>query len=150
MLDDTHGKWPAPWRPCFKCHNHFELSLAIIRTNALNTFYKNGQNVTSRVLTRFHYSKIWKENARLPGGHLNTYLTINGLNLTSTETCPASRRPYFQWTGTIFDLIQDITYTDVLTKFHEQLTINVTCRAKTAPHPESHILQPIGSIFEHS
>ncbi|KAH3728893.1 hypothetical protein DPMN_054856 [Dreissena polymorpha] len=65
------------------------------------------KNVTSRVLTRFYYSHNYKENCHTPGGHV------------------------FQPTGTIFELVQGIIKTHVLTKFHEDWTINVTFRVLT-------------------
>ncbi|KAH3804852.1 hypothetical protein DPMN_133144 [Dreissena polymorpha] len=91
--------------PCFTTnHNHFEPSQDIIRTNVLIIFSLI-QNVTCRVQTRFYYSHI-KKNA-LP------------------ENCPAPGGHVFQPTGTIFELIQDIIGTCVLTKFYKDWTINV-------------------------
>ncbi|KAH3873122.1 hypothetical protein DPMN_036348 [Dreissena polymorpha] len=58
-------------------------------------------NVASRVLTRFYHSHI-KKNAPPPGGHV------------------------FKATKTIFELIQDIIGTNLLTKFHDDRKINVT------------------------
>ncbi|KAH3737794.1 hypothetical protein DPMN_044389 [Dreissena polymorpha] len=50
----------------------------------------------------------------------------------------------FPQTGTIFEFLQDIIKTNVLTKFHEDLTIDV----KNAPTPDGHVFQPTGTIFE--
>ncbi|KAH3897148.1 hypothetical protein DPMN_021333 [Dreissena polymorpha] len=69
-------------------------------------------NVASRVLTRFYYSHIWK-NAPPHGGHV------------------------YQPTGIILKLVQDIIRMNLLTKFHEDWTINVATRVKNA--------QPLGS-----
>ncbi|KAH3754079.1 hypothetical protein DPMN_188738 [Dreissena polymorpha] len=44
--------------------------------------------------------------------------------------CPLAAM-FFQATGTIFELIQDITGTNLLTKFHEHRTINVASRVLT-------------------
>ncbi|KAH3801979.1 hypothetical protein DPMN_155644 [Dreissena polymorpha] len=47
---------------------------------------------------------------------------------------------------------QDIITTNVLTKFHEDGTINVTSRVLTrtnAPPPGGHVFQPTRTIFEH-
>ncbi|KAH3794276.1 hypothetical protein DPMN_147807 [Dreissena polymorpha] len=44
---------------------------------------------------------------------------------------------------TIFELIQDIIETNLLTKFHEDWTIK-----KTAPPPSGHVFSPIWTIFE--
>ncbi|KAH3805876.1 hypothetical protein DPMN_134186 [Dreissena polymorpha] len=54
----------------------------------------------------------------------------------------------FQPTGTIFELVQDIIRTNVLTKFHEDWTINLTSTVKTAPPPGGHVFLPTGTIFE--
>jgi hypothetical protein len=91
------------------------------------------KNGTSTVLTRFYYSHI-RKTATPPGSHV------------------------FQPTGTIFELVQDIIGTHVLTKFHEDWTKNVTSRVltrfyyshirKTATPPGGHVFQPTGTIFE--
>ncbi|KAH3693992.1 hypothetical protein DPMN_081431 [Dreissena polymorpha] len=65
-------------------------------------------NVASRVLTRFYYSHRMK-NAPPPDGHV------------------------LQPTDIIFELVQDIIGMNLLTKFHEDLTINVVSRVKNAP-----------------
>ncbi|KAH3891420.1 hypothetical protein DPMN_015520 [Dreissena polymorpha] len=76
----------------------------------------------------------------------------------------------FQQTGTIFELVQDIIGTNLLTKFHEDPIINVAStvltrqifmthngrqtidksdhKKKTAPHPGGHVFLPIWTIFE--
>ncbi|KAH3837472.1 hypothetical protein DPMN_110862 [Dreissena polymorpha] len=77
------------------------------------------RNVTFRVLTIFYYSHIMK-NALPPGGHV------------------------FQPTGTIFKLVHDIIEINVLTKFHEDRTINVASRVTTI----SQVIQLTGTIFE--
>ncbi|KAH3737883.1 hypothetical protein DPMN_044481 [Dreissena polymorpha] len=85
----------------------FELVQDIIGTHVLTKFYEDWtKNVTSRVLTRFYYSHI-RKTATPPGSHV------------------------FQPTGTIFELVQVIIETHVLTKFHEDWTINVTFRVLT-------------------
>ncbi|KAH3797389.1 hypothetical protein DPMN_150969 [Dreissena polymorpha] len=56
-------------------------------------------------------------------------------------TCPLGGH-VFQTTGTIFELIQDIFRTYLLTKFYEYLAINVASRVltrKNAPPPDGHI-----------
>ncbi|KAH3776757.1 hypothetical protein DPMN_178189 [Dreissena polymorpha] len=80
-------------------------------------------NVASRVLTRFYYSHI-KKNAPPPGGHV------------------------FQPTGIIFEHIQDIIGMNLLTKFHEDQTINVASREKNAPPHGSNVFQANVTIFE--
>ncbi|KAH3782079.1 hypothetical protein DPMN_159990 [Dreissena polymorpha] len=85
----------------------FKLIQDIIKTNLLTIFYQDWTiNVASRVLTRFYYCHIWK-NAPPPGGHV------------------------FQTTGIIFQLIDDIIKMNLLTKVHEDWTINVASRVIT-------------------
>ncbi|KAH3897574.1 hypothetical protein DPMN_021762 [Dreissena polymorpha] len=54
----------------------------------------------------------------------------------------------FQQTETIFKLIQDIIKTNVLTKFHNDWTLNVISRVKKCPSPGGHVFQPTRIIFE--
>ncbi|KAH3805213.1 hypothetical protein DPMN_133510 [Dreissena polymorpha] len=72
----------------------FELVQEIIGMNLLTKFQEDQTvNVASRVLTRFYYSHIRKNDPR--GSH------------------------FFQANIIIFELIQDIIETNLLTKFHE-------------------------------
>ncbi|KAH3825677.1 hypothetical protein DPMN_127558 [Dreissena polymorpha] len=73
----------------------FELVQDIIRMNLLTMFHEDRTvNVASRVLTRFYYSHI-RKNAPPLGSYV------------------------FQANIIIFELIQDIIETNLLTKFHE-------------------------------
>ncbi|KAH3812029.1 hypothetical protein DPMN_140450 [Dreissena polymorpha] len=82
----------------------FKLIQDIIETNLLTKFHEDWTiNVASRVLT----SHIYWKNAPPPGGHV------------------------FKATKTIFKLIQDIIWTNLLTKFHDHWKINVTSRVLT-------------------
>ncbi|KAH3697028.1 hypothetical protein DPMN_084513 [Dreissena polymorpha] len=45
---------------------------------------------------------------------------------------------FFQPTGTIFKLIKDSIWTNLLTKFHEDRTINVAISVSTSPPPGGH------------
>ncbi|KAH3774315.1 hypothetical protein DPMN_175694 [Dreissena polymorpha] len=54
----------------------------------------------------------------------------------------------FQPTGIIFELVQDIIGMNLLTKFHEDQTINVASRVKNAPPLGSHVFQANVTIFE--
>ncbi|KAH3783843.1 hypothetical protein DPMN_161793 [Dreissena polymorpha] len=88
----------------------FELIQDIIETNLLTKFHKDWTiNVASRGLKRFYKSHIkpYKEKCSAPGGHV------------------------FKATKTIFELIQDIIGTSLLTKFHDDQKINVTSRVLT-------------------
>ncbi|KAH3869291.1 hypothetical protein DPMN_032454 [Dreissena polymorpha] len=51
--------------------------------------------------------------------------------LSSREKCPASGGNVFQQTRSIVKLFQDIDRENVLTKFHKDLTINVTLTVLT-------------------
>ncbi|KAH3842581.1 hypothetical protein DPMN_116078 [Dreissena polymorpha] len=89
----------------------------IIETNLLTKFHEDWTiNVASRVFTRLYYSHI-RKNAPPRGGHI------------------------FQPTGIIFELVQDIIGMNLLTKFHEDQTINVASREKNAPPLGSHVFQ---------
>ncbi|KAH3880226.1 hypothetical protein DPMN_004136 [Dreissena polymorpha] len=82
--------------------------------NLLTKFHEERTvNVASRVLTRFNYSHI-RKNAPPLGSHV------------------------FQANIIIFELIQDIIGTNLLTKFYDDRKINVTSRVltkKNAPPP---------------
>ncbi|KAH3692887.1 hypothetical protein DPMN_193223, partial [Dreissena polymorpha] len=54
----------------------------------------------------------------------------------------------FQQTSIIFNLVQDIIGMNLLTKFHEDLTINVVSRVKIAPPLGSHSFQANVTIFD--
>ncbi|KAH3726132.1 hypothetical protein DPMN_051988 [Dreissena polymorpha] len=85
--------------------------------NLLTKFHEDRTiNVASIVLTRFYYSHLWT-NAPPLGSHV------------------------FQANVIIFQLIQDIIETNILTKFHEDWTINVASRVltrKNASPPGGH------------
>ncbi|KAH3870107.1 hypothetical protein DPMN_033288 [Dreissena polymorpha] len=67
---------------------------------------------------------LTKKNAPPPGGHV------------------------FQPTGIIFELVQDNIGMNLLTKFHEDQTINVASRVKNASPVGSHVFQANVIIFE--
>ncbi|KAH3834718.1 hypothetical protein DPMN_108053 [Dreissena polymorpha] len=112
----------------------FKLIQDIIKTKSSDYISSRlDNNVAFRVLTRFYYCHI-KKNAPPPGGHV------------------------FQPTGIIFEIVQDIIGMNLLTKFHEDCTINVASRVltrfyyshirKNAPSLGSHIFQAKVTIFE--
>ncbi|KAH3709321.1 hypothetical protein DPMN_068783 [Dreissena polymorpha] len=118
-------KCPASWKPCFQANIIiFKLIQDIIDINFLTKFHEDWTiNVASRVLTR-----NIEKTAPPPGGHV------------------------FQATKTIFELIQDIIGTNLLTKFHDDRKINVTSRVLTRKMPRSrggHVFQPTDIIFEY-
>ncbi|KAH3711099.1 hypothetical protein DPMN_070599 [Dreissena polymorpha] len=70
----------------------------------------------------------WKQkNTQPPGGHI------------------------FQATGTIFELVQDIIGTNLLTMFHDDRTIIMASRVLTRKMPQplgGHVFPPTGTIFK--
>ncbi|KAH3696318.1 hypothetical protein DPMN_083780 [Dreissena polymorpha] len=99
---------PSPWQPF------------------LTKFYESwAKNVTSRVLTCFHYIHIEK-NALPTGGHV------------------------FSPIWTIFELVREINKTYVLTNFHDDWAKIVTpvFTMKTAPPTGDHVFQQTGTTFE--
>ncbi|KAH3841786.1 hypothetical protein DPMN_097826 [Dreissena polymorpha] len=118
----------------------FELIQDINKTNLLTIFHEDWTiNVASRVLTR--------KNAPPPGGHVfkkpkqfsNSSKISLGQIILQSKNAPPPGGHVFQPTGIIFELLQDIIGMNLLTKFHEDWTINVASRVKNAP--------PLGSHF---
>ncbi|KAH3877529.1 hypothetical protein DPMN_001402 [Dreissena polymorpha] len=134
----------------------FELVQDIIGVNLLTKFHEDRTiNVASRVLTRFYYSHI-RKNAPPPGSHI---FEINVASRVLTrKNAPPPGSHVFQPISIIFELIQDIIGVNLLTKFHEDRTINVASRVltrfyyshirKNAPPPGSHVFQANITIFE--
>ncbi|KAH3769139.1 hypothetical protein DPMN_170387 [Dreissena polymorpha] len=87
-------------------------------TKVLTTFHENcAKNVTSRVLTCFHYIHIEKN-------------------------APPTRSHVFSPIWTIFELVREINKTNVLTNFHDDWAKIVTSRVftrKTAPPTGGHV-----------
>ncbi|KAH3789907.1 hypothetical protein DPMN_168097, partial [Dreissena polymorpha] len=95
----------------------------IIGMNLLTKFHEDRTvNVASRVLTIFYYSRF-RKNAPPLGSHV------------------------FQANIIIFEIIRDIIETNLLTKFHEDWTINVASREK-CPAPGGHVFKATKTIFE--
>ncbi|KAH3724280.1 hypothetical protein DPMN_050096 [Dreissena polymorpha] len=109
----------------------FELVQDFIGTNLLTMFYDDRTIImASRVLTRFYNSYvILGKMPPPPDGHV--------FKTTETET--------------IFELIQDIIGTNLLTKFHEDRNINVASRVltrKKVPPPGDYVFKTTGIIFK--
>ncbi|KAH3734735.1 hypothetical protein DPMN_041180 [Dreissena polymorpha] len=119
-----------------------ELIQDIIGTNLLSKFHEDLKiNVASRVLTR--------KNAPPPGGHFYDDSTINvAYRVHIMKNAPPLGSHVFQANVTIFKLIQDIIETNLLTKFHEDWTINVASREKNAPPTCGHVFPATGTTFE--
>ncbi|KAH3851374.1 hypothetical protein DPMN_093854 [Dreissena polymorpha] len=104
----------------------FELVQDIIGMNLFTKFH----DMASRVLTRFHYSHIRKNAPPL------------GSNVFQANCKQATK--------TIFELVQNIIGTNLLTKFHEDRKINVVSRVltrKKAPPPGGHVFQLFQDII---
>ncbi|KAH3850786.1 hypothetical protein DPMN_093259 [Dreissena polymorpha] len=91
--------------------------------------------MASRVLTRFYYSHTMKI-APPPGTmlfhqwhHFRTHRTINVA--LRVKNAPPLGSHVCQANVTLFKLIQDIIGTNLLTKFHEDWTINAASRVLT-------------------
>ncbi|KAH3846477.1 hypothetical protein DPMN_088778 [Dreissena polymorpha] len=116
----TRKNVPPPWWPCFSSNRNHLHTCTRYNWDNLTMFDDDRTiNVASRVLTRFYYSYIMN-NSQPPW-----------------RPCVLTNRSHFQ-------LIQDITGTHLLTKFHEDRTINVLL------NPGGHIFQATGTIFEHA
>ncbi|KAH3872071.1 hypothetical protein DPMN_035284 [Dreissena polymorpha] len=97
----------------------------IIRTNVLTKFYEELLTRINFLPPCSHYSHIRK-------------------NATPWQQC-------FQPTKTILLLFQDIIGTNLLTKFHEDPTINVASRVltrKNSSPPGGHVFQQTGTILK--
>ncbi|KAH3709400.1 hypothetical protein DPMN_068862 [Dreissena polymorpha] len=116
----SHENCLAPWQPFFSpIWTIFKLIGDINENNVLTKFYDDwAKIVTSRVFTR--------NTAPPPGGHLHE-------DVTSTVF-------------TSFKLGRGTNGTNVLTKFHEDQTINA--KYKNAPPPDGHVFKATGTIFE--
>ncbi|KAH3769930.1 hypothetical protein DPMN_171209 [Dreissena polymorpha] len=127
----------------------FELNSHIKETNVLTKCHENwAKNVTSR------------KNAPPTGGHvfftdLDHFRTstetifelihdIIETNLLTKKNAPPPGYHVFQPTGIIFEVVQDIIGMILLTKFHEDRTINV----KNAPPLGIHVFQANVTIFK--
>ncbi|KAH3810777.1 hypothetical protein DPMN_139175 [Dreissena polymorpha] len=111
----------------------FELIQDIIETNLLTKFHEDWTiNVASRVFTR-------------------NKAIVKQLQTIRHKNNPPLGSHVFQANVTIFEVIRDIIETNLLTKFHEDYTINVASRVltrKTAPPPGGHVFSPIWTIFK--
>ncbi|KAH3779368.1 hypothetical protein DPMN_157170, partial [Dreissena polymorpha] len=147
---------------------NFELVQYIIGMNLLTKFHEDQKiNVTSRVLTRKNALPPWWPY--IIGMYLLTEFHEDWtINVATREKCPAPGDHVFKETITIFDFIQDIIGTNLLTKknapplrasffmiwmnlltkFHEDRTINVASRVNNALPLCSHVFQANITIFE--
>ncbi|KAH3897218.1 hypothetical protein DPMN_021404 [Dreissena polymorpha] len=108
-------KCPAHWRPCFSpIETIFELVRHINKTNVLTNFHDDWAKIVT--------SRPNKENCPPTGGHVfqrtGTTFELNQ-HIIKTNIL------------TNFELNQDFIWTMLLTKFHEDRTINVASRVFT-------------------
>ncbi|KAH3892820.1 hypothetical protein DPMN_016950 [Dreissena polymorpha] len=143
----SREKCPAPGGHVFKATKTiFKLIQDIIGTNLLTKFHDDRKiNVTSRVLTRKIAPPLW-------------WPYIIGMNLLTEKNALPLGGHVIKANVTIFDLIQEIIGTNLLTIFHQDWTINATSRVltrfyyrhiwKNARPPGGHVFQSTGIIFE--
>ncbi|KAH3716576.1 hypothetical protein DPMN_059300 [Dreissena polymorpha] len=119
----TRKNASPPWQPCFSTNLHiFQVFQDIIGMNLMTKFHEDQTvNVASRVLTRFYYSYI-RKNAPPLGSHIGNKYGL--YRVLTRKNAPHLCSHVFQANVTIYQLIQDIK-TNLLTKFHEDWTINV-------------------------
>ncbi|KAH3703515.1 hypothetical protein DPMN_078553 [Dreissena polymorpha] len=68
---------------------------------------------------------------------------------STRKNAPPTGGHVFQATGTTFELVHNIIGTNLLTKFHDDRTINMASRVLTRPRPlGGHVFPPTGTIFE--
>ncbi|KAH3863219.1 hypothetical protein DPMN_026199 [Dreissena polymorpha] len=127
----SREKCPAPGGHAFKAtKTMFELIQDMIGTNLLTKFHDDRKiNVTSIVLTRKIAPPPW-------------WPYIIEMNLLTEKNAPPLRGHVFQVNVTIFQLIQDIIKTNLLTIFHQDWTINVASRVLTRKN-----VLPLGGHF---
>ncbi|KAH3802873.1 hypothetical protein DPMN_156569 [Dreissena polymorpha] len=138
-------KFPAPWWPCFsRNRNHFQTDLLTkfhddriinlasrvknVRLLGGHVFQPTGTNfkliqdiIWTNLLIKFHEDRILNVASIVKMPHIiGTNSQTKFYNdLKSNEKCPVSSGNVFQPTSIIFELIQDIIETNLLTKFHE-------------------------------
>ncbi|KAH3748541.1 hypothetical protein DPMN_182987 [Dreissena polymorpha] len=117
--------------------------------NQLESFLKNVPRYYWDV-TRFYYSHIRAPDKERPKKLQSVQKHAFNI-LYAKKNGPLLGSHVFQSKVTIFELIQDIIGTNLLSKFHEDRKINVVSRvltSKNAPPPDGHVFQPTSIIFE--
>ncbi|KAH3843326.1 hypothetical protein DPMN_116840 [Dreissena polymorpha] len=102
--------------------------------------------------TKFHddWAKnvTYRKTAPLPGSQETNLLTKFHEIGPKIEKCAAHWRPCFSPIWTIFELVQDINKTNVLSNFHDDWAKIVTSSVKTAPPTGGHFFQRTRTTFE--
>ncbi|KAH3887100.1 hypothetical protein DPMN_011115 [Dreissena polymorpha] len=124
-----------------------------IGTNLLTKFHEDQKiNVASRVNKGHNCHKTrFSPPARPPASPLadirqtyNQYFSSKN----QVKNAPPPGDHVFQPTGINFKLVQDMNGMNLLTKFHEDQTINLASKVKNAPPLGSHVFQANITIFE--
>ncbi|KAH3874412.1 hypothetical protein DPMN_037655 [Dreissena polymorpha] len=166
----TRKNWHATWQPYIirtnvltKFHEDWTINL----TFTVKTALPPGSHVFLPTGTIFELVRdfigthvLTKKTATSPGTQFHEDWTINVISKVLTrKTATTTGGHVFHSTGTIFKLGLKmknclatwqpyIIRTNVLTKFHEDWTINLTSTVKTAPPLGGHVFLPTGIIFE--
>ncbi|KAH3853341.1 hypothetical protein DPMN_095863 [Dreissena polymorpha] len=136
----TRKNAPAPGGHVFQPTGIiFELFQDIIGMNLLTKFHEDWTiNVTSRVKNAPPLGSYFHEDRKI---------NVDSKVLTRKKSPPPGSH-VFQPASIIFKLVQDIIGMNLLTKFHEDQTMNVASRVKNAPPLGSHVFQANVTIFE--
>ncbi|KAH3845365.1 hypothetical protein DPMN_087645 [Dreissena polymorpha] len=127
----------------------FEIIQDIIGMNLLTKVHEDRTvNVASREKCHAPWKPYIIETNNLTKSHEDW--TINVASRPYMEKYPAPGGHVFEATKTIFQLVQDIIWKNLLTKFPDDRKINVTSRVltrKNAPPRGGNVFQPTGIIF---
>ncbi|KAH3869142.1 hypothetical protein DPMN_032302 [Dreissena polymorpha] len=122
----AHGNSPASWQPCFSSKFHEDRKI----------------NVASRVLTRKKAPPLVAISDINVASRLKTapplvshVFQANFMRVLTRKYAPAPGGHVFQPTGIIFKLVQDIIGMNLLTKFHEDWSINMAPKVTNCPAP---------------
>ncbi|KAH3865890.1 hypothetical protein DPMN_028934 [Dreissena polymorpha] len=128
----------------------FELNQDIIKTNILTNFKPGRDFIGTKLLTKFHEDGTRNVASRVltSKSHLSNQATeLNKTRVLTRFYYSRIRRNAPPPNIIIFELIQDIIETNLLTKFHEDWTINVASR-ENFPAPGGHVFKATKTIFE--
>ncbi|KAH3708116.1 hypothetical protein DPMN_067555 [Dreissena polymorpha] len=112
--------------------------ITLVDRSIINSYHSAGSQSASSILSHDQ-----------PSTPTNEDWTINVSS--RVKYAPPLGSHVFQAKVTIFELIQDISETNLLSKFHKDSKINVVSRVltrKNAPPPGGHVFQQTGIIFE--
>ncbi|KAH3880063.1 hypothetical protein DPMN_003975 [Dreissena polymorpha] len=116
----------------------FELIQDIIRTNLLTKFHDDR---TINIASTLKY-------VLPPGVHYHKDQTVNvASRVLTSKNAPSPGDHVLQANGIIFELVQDIIRTNLLTMFYDDRTINLASRMQITL-PGGHVFQPTETIFE--